>query len=197
VATGNYGGGGVDVTAVEWDSEKADIYRELFPKDTVIETDAHEYLREHMDEYDFIWSSPPCPTHSRLQDMNRGKENTTVPYPDMNLWQEIIHLQKWCEADWVVENVITHYDPIIDPYERGKHYFWSNYYIPEFDFDGLKVEIRGPSNGRLENARERTGFDLSKFDVTQNGELKMLNNAVTPQLGKHVFESRGKQTTLI
>jgi len=57
----------VDVTAVEWDEDKAEVYRDHFPDDEVIVTDAHEYLLEHFREFDFIWSSCPCPTHSQIR----------------------------------------------------------------------------------------------------------------------------------
>jgi len=55
------------VTAIEIDPKIAEIYQEFFPKDTVIITDAHQYLLEHYKEFDFIWNSPPCPTHSKLR----------------------------------------------------------------------------------------------------------------------------------
>ena len=44
--------------------EIAKIYQDFFPKDKVIVADAHQYLLEHFKEFDFIWSSPPCPSHS-------------------------------------------------------------------------------------------------------------------------------------
>jgi len=56
-----------DVTAVELDPELARLYSERFPNDTVIIADAHEYLLQHYKEFDFIWSSPPCPTHSKAR----------------------------------------------------------------------------------------------------------------------------------
>ena len=55
-----------EVTAVELDPELARMYQERFPNDTVIVADAHQYLLDHYKEFDFIWSSPPCPTHSRM-----------------------------------------------------------------------------------------------------------------------------------
>ena len=56
-----------DVTAVEINPEIANIYQDLFPNDKVIIGDAHEYLINHFKEFDFIWASPPCPTHSRAR----------------------------------------------------------------------------------------------------------------------------------
>ena len=58
-----------EITAVEINPKIAECYKKLFPNDNVIVGDAHEYLRQHFREFDFIWASPPCPTHSVLQMM--------------------------------------------------------------------------------------------------------------------------------
>ena len=63
----NQAGIDLEVTAVEWDEELAKLYQERFPNDIVIVGDAHQYLLDHYKEFDFIWSSPPCPTHSRAR----------------------------------------------------------------------------------------------------------------------------------
>ena len=84
----------IEVTAVEWDEELARLYKERFPNDTVIVADAHQYLLDHYKEFDFIWSSPPCPTHSRLVTSNKDRPNVKNKYPDMKLYQEIIFLDK-------------------------------------------------------------------------------------------------------
>ena len=84
---------GHDITAVEINPKIAKIYHDLFPNDKVIVGDAHEYLRRYFRNYDFIWSSPPCPTHSILQ-MTR-KNSEALKYPDMTLYQEILLLQNF------------------------------------------------------------------------------------------------------
>ena len=56
----------VEVTAVENNAQIAKIYQDFFPDDKMVIADAHQYLLEHYKEFDFIWSSPPCPTHSRF-----------------------------------------------------------------------------------------------------------------------------------
>ena len=66
-----------EITAVEYDPKIAAIYCDFFPNDKVIVTDAHQYLLEHCWEFDFVWSSPPCPTHSRIK-----KANTLLPFKD-------------------------------------------------------------------------------------------------------------------
>ena len=87
----------VEVTAVEWDEELAKLYQERFPNDTVIVADAHQYLLDHYKDFDFIWSSPPCPSHSRARYWNSSNYDTkTQPiYPDMKLYQEILFLQHY------------------------------------------------------------------------------------------------------
>ena len=56
-----------DITAVELDESIAKIYQDFFPNDTILIEDAHDYLLQNFKEFDFIWSSPPCPTHSTGQ----------------------------------------------------------------------------------------------------------------------------------
>jgi DNA (cytosine-5)-methyltransferase 1 len=117
-----------EVTAVELDPELAILYQERFPNDTVIVADAHQYLLDHYKEFDFIWSSPPCPTHSRSRFARH--ESTKPEYPDMNLYQEIIFLQNYFKGKFVVENVIPFYEPLIPAQKRGRHLYWTNFRLP-------------------------------------------------------------------
>ena len=79
---------------------KSKIYQIIFLEDKVVVGDAHEYLLKNFRTYDFIWSSPPCPTHSkfnftRLINEERGTNGynlSDLNYPDMSLYQEIILL---------------------------------------------------------------------------------------------------------
>lgn len=63
-----------EVTAVEMEQKIADVYKANFTNDTVIVGDAHEYLLNNADNFDFIWSSPPCQTHSRMMKATRHKK---------------------------------------------------------------------------------------------------------------------------
>ena len=83
-----------EITAVENVPEIAKIYQDFFPKDKVIITDAHEYLLQHFKEFDFIWSSPPCPSHSRVRKITI---HPTI-YPDMKLYGEILLLKHYFRA---------------------------------------------------------------------------------------------------
>ena len=87
--------------------------------------------------YDFIWSSPPCPTHSRMRYTCTKQEQKTrdkleVKYVDMTLYQEIILLDKYFEGKYVVENVIPYYQPLIPAKKLGRHLLWANFNIGNF-----------------------------------------------------------------
>lgn len=96
---------GVEVTAVEYNPSIAGIYKDFFPDDNVIVADAHEYLLKHFKEYDFIWASPPCPTHSQLRLLSVNRGLIDLVYPDMQLYQEIILLKSHFKGKFCIENV--------------------------------------------------------------------------------------------
>jgi len=172
----------VDVTAIEIDEKIANIYKDNFPDDEVIVEDAHNFLLNHFDEFDFIWSSPPCPTHSKMR-MNHKKKI----YPDMRLYQEIIFLKYHFKGKWVVENVVPYYNPLIEPQIIHRHAFWSNFKIPKKTFKTLKT-------CKVLNEREflqkEFGFNLDKFKGVDKRLL--LRNCVVPELGLHIFNSAYK-----
>ena len=110
------------VTAVELNPDIAAIYQDFFPDDKVIVADAHAYLLEHYKEYDFIWSSPPCVTHTRM-----NKNFGIVRWADMILYQEIILLDAWHSGKYCVENVIPYYEPLIKAIQIDRHLYWTNF----------------------------------------------------------------------
>lgn len=171
------------VTAVELDPAIAEIYKNLYPEDEVIIGDAHEYLQEHFNDFDFIWSSPPCQTHSSFrQNICVRYRGTKAVYPDMKLYQEIILLRANAKCKWVVENVKPYYPPLINPNkELQRHLFWSNFNIEEKDFE--KDNIRKAQIPDLEKAY---GFDLSKYKLSNKRQV--LRNCVKPELGNYIFE---------
>ena len=175
-----------EITAVEYIPEIAKIYQDFFPKDKVVAEDAHQYLLEHFKEFDFIWSSPPCPSHSKINKLFTG-ENCTNPitYPDMKLYEEILLLQGYFKGKYVVENVISWYKPLIVPQERAKHYFWANFYIPPYK-EGYRGHYAG--NEKLQLLK---GFDISKY--TGIDKKKVLRNCVEPETGRYILERAIKQ----
>jgi DNA (cytosine-5)-methyltransferase 1 len=176
----------IDVTAVELDIELAKAYQERFPNDKVIVTDAHKYLLDHFKEFDFIWSSPPCPSHSKSRFWAHGKKNPV--YPDMKLYEEIIFLQHHAidNQKWVVENVNGYYEPLISAIKRGRHLFWSNFNLPKID----KKDNTGVMNWESKFEPLLKYHDLKTFDY--NGEqsrLKILRNLVDYEVGKSILQS--------
>lgn len=122
-----------EVTAVELDEELARLYQDRFPNDKVIIADAHQYLLDHYKEFDFIWTSPPCPSHSRARYWNSSnyETKTYAIYPDLKLYEEILFLQHYYKTGkFVVENVIPYYEPLIPAQKRGRHLYWTNFNLP-------------------------------------------------------------------
>lgn len=119
----------VEVTAVELDPRIVAVYSRLYPKDIVVVGDAHQYLLDHGDEFDFIWSSPPCQSHSRMMKATRHRLRR---YPDLSLYQEIIFLQNFFKGKWVVENVVPYYRPLLPAKRIGRHLYWSNFDVGDY-----------------------------------------------------------------
>jgi DNA (cytosine-5)-methyltransferase 1 len=172
-----------EITAIESDTRIAAVYADLFPNDTVIVTDAHQYLLDHFQEFDFIWSSPPCPTHSQMRrNMSVGVMGAKPVYPDMKLYEEILLLKHYFKGLWVVENVRPFYKYLIEPsFVLGRHPYWANFNVEHKDYgaDGIKAV------GAAEKIAERFGYDLSNYDLPD--KRKALRNAVNPEMGLHIL----------
>ena len=171
------------VTAVELDPELARMYQERFPNDTVIIADSHQYLLDHFDDFDFIWTSPPCPTHTRMSSMifkNTGKPR----YPDMTLYQEIIILKTWAKCKFVVENVVPYYEPLIPGQKRDRHIYWANFLLPNDLGDRSKKDLTKISRKELEEFHK---IDLSSYKGKQD-KMKIAKNLVDYEAGKTIFD---------
>jgi DNA (cytosine-5)-methyltransferase 1 len=174
----------IEVTAVELDLEAARLYQERFPNDTVIVADAHQYLLDHYKEFDFIWSSPPCPSHSRARFARR---NTTTPiYPDLKLYEEILFLENYFEGKYCVENVIPYYEPLIDGKKIGRHLYWTNFILPN-DLNERKSSIM-ESKDEVSKWCIFHDYDFRQYKGTQSVQ-KMARNLVDYEAGKTIFET--------
>jgi DNA (cytosine-5)-methyltransferase 1 len=176
----------IQVTAVELDPEAARLYQERFPNDKVIVADAHQYLLDHYKEFDFIWSSPPCPTHSRVRFTQKNQDFYIPKYPDMKLYQEIIFLQNHFDGKYVVENVIPYYEPLIPAKKRGRHLYWTNFNLPNV-LSNRKVAI-GAGKDEVKKLCEFHDFDFYKYKGKQPIN-KMARNLVDYEAGKTIFET--------
>lgn len=179
----------IQVTAVELDPEAARLYQERFPNDNVIVADAHQYLLDHFKEFDFIWSSPPCPSHSRARYWNSSNyENKTEPiYPDMKLYEEILFLQHYYKhGKFVVENVVPYYEPLIPAQKRGRHLFWANFALPKI-LSERKINIV-ENNDEMQKLIDFHDYDFRKYKG-QQFVYKMARNLVDYEAGKTIFET--------
>ena len=175
-----------DITAVELDPEAARLYQERFPNDKVIVADAHQYLLDHYKEFDFIWSSPPCPSHSRINITQKTRDVWKPRYPDMKLYEEIIFLQHYFEGKYVVENVVPYYKPLISAKKRDRHLYWTNFNLP----NKLSDRSRGKnlSNMLIKELSIYHDFDFNKYKGKQS-RLKMARNLVDYEAGKTILET--------
>ena len=162
----------------------AEIYHHYFPNDKIIVGDAQDYLLKHYKEYDFIWSSPPCPSHSDIRRCGVHKGRYDAVYPDMQLYQEIILLKHFAKGKWVVENVKPYYKYLIPPdVILHRHPFWSNFYIPQVEIVDKRKhqDINGSSTVYGFNIK---GFELKEY---KGNKRKVLRNLVNPELGLYIF----------
>jgi DNA (cytosine-5)-methyltransferase 1 len=174
----------LEITAVELDPEAARLYQERFPNDKVIVADAHQFLLDHYKEFDFIWSSPPCPSHSRARFARR---NTTIAiYPDLKLYEEILFLENYFEGKYCVENVIPYYEPLIYGKKIGRHLYWTNFILP----NNLKERKSSIMESKDEVSKWCIfhDYDFRKYKGTQSVQ-KMARNLVDYEAGKTILET--------
>lgn len=177
----------VEVTAVEMETKIANVYKANFPEDTVIIGDAHQYLKDHYKEFDFVWASPPCQKHSRMMKATR---HDVADYIDAKLYQEIIFLTHFFKGKWVVENVKPYYEPLIQPTKvLGRHYVWSNFQISDFDMPNFKGFITAGTSAETEQLKQWLGIHY-KGNIYYKGNHcpgQVLRNCVHPDFGLHIF----------
>ena len=171
----------VEVTSVEINPQIANIYSDFYPNDNIIIGDAHLYLLENYYKYDFIWSSPPCQSHSSFrQNICVRYRNTKPEYPDMKLYQEIIFLQYNSKCKWVVENVKPYYEPLIDGKLIQRHLFWSN-----FGIENINIKNDDIRTAQIPQLQKQLNINLDKYKLPNKRQI--LRNCVEPKLGLHIL----------
>ena len=171
-----------EVTAIEFDEETAKVYKDYFPNDNVIIADAHQYLLDHYKEFDFIWGSPPCPTHSILNTTKNGRGDVKMEYPDMTLYQEILFLDNWFKGKWVIENVVPYYTPLIAAKKVDMHLWWSNFNITSKDT--INTIISNNSNATYTYRGSSTSDNASLYNLGFSSHTKL--NAVQKVFQLHL-----------
>lgn len=182
-----------DITAVEMEENIAEVYSHNFPNDTVVIGDAHEYLLQNHDDFDFVWSSPPCQTHSK---MAKATRHDIRRYVDMSLYQEILFLQHFFNGKWVVENVKPHYKPLIRPsFEMGRHLFWCNFHVLPFNIPTRKGFIHDDSIETIEALKEEYGisYEGNIYYKDNHSPSQVLRNCVHPKIDEHILAESFRQ----
>lgn len=175
------------VTAVELDAHLSKLYQDRFPNDTVIIADAHQYLLENYQDFDFIWSSPPCPTHSRIRISQKNRKTFTPKFPDMKLYEEIIFLDNHFDGKYCVENVLPYYNPLIHAKKRGRHLYWTNFNLPN-NVGERKVFKNIIEKGDTKELSEFHDYDFTKYKGNQRLD-KIARNLVDYEAGKTILQT--------
>ena len=173
-----------EITAIEYDQQIAMVYHKRFPKDRIIIGDAYKYCLEHYKEFDFIWASPPCPSHSRLNFCQTKYKKL----PDLRLFELIIFLKHYFWGKWIVENVVPYYKPFEKPtIIIDRHCFWSNFPIGKINFS-----LKYSSKGGHQYVTWKELCDLKEIPSESIENLydrkKHIRNAVPPKIGKYILD---------
>lgn len=175
------------ITAVELDPKIAAIYADLYPHDQLITADAHQYLLDNFGDFDFIWSSPPCQSHSSIRHNRAVKFLGSKPvFPDMKLYEEIIFLQHYAKGYWVVENVNPYYEPLIPGKKINRHLYWSNFELPTSE--PVVEKIR---SAQIPDLQKLHNVDLSGYKLPNKRQV--LRNAVHGQIGLDILKQITKE----
>jgi DNA (cytosine-5)-methyltransferase 1 len=178
----------IEVTAVELDEELAALYQERFPNDKVIVADAHSYLLNHYQEFNkgIIWSSPPCPSHSRARYWGHGANGENPIFADLKLYEEILFLEHHFQGKYCVENVIPYYEPLIPAKKRGRHLYWTNFNLPN-NLNDRRFAISRTKN-ELKSLCEFHDYDFNKYKGSQR-KNKIARNLVDYEAGKTILQT--------
>lgn len=175
------------ITAVENNPEIAEVYKSFYPDDEVIVADAHQYLLKHYKEFGFIWSSPPCQSHSVMKRVSIHRGQVKAEYFDQKLWQEIVLLQHFSKGHWIVENVKPYYKTLLEPSQKiGRHLMWSNFIIHRMEHKNVLNFI----DAKYEDLVQWLGIDPGHKIYYENNHCpqQVLRNCVHPDIGKHILD---------
>jgi DNA (cytosine-5)-methyltransferase 1 len=176
------------VTAVEHDTSIAALYQRLYPADTVIIGDAHDYLLQNHQEFEFIWSSPPCQSHSK---MIRSGRNRKPRYPDLRLYEQILLLTHDYHGLWLVENVVPYYPPLVPAYRAGRHLFWANFELGKLHVPAFPNFINRQNLTAKRQLMDWLGihFEENIYYEGNHCPTQILRNCVHPLVGEQIMRA--------
>ena len=171
-----------NITSVELDPLIAEVYAKRYPNDIVIIGDALQYVTEHYKEFDFIWASPPCPSHGQYRHNVGVLGKGFAPLiPEMtSLYGLITFLKTYFKGYYCVENTIPYYTPVIEPTVRlGRHLVWANFPISDF-----KV---APSGIRDKNNLGSFALSGLVSESKIKNKRQVLRNCVDGLMAEHIL----------
>jgi len=190
-----------DITHIEYNKEIARCNEQLHPEDTVVVEDAIIHLENNWDQYDYIWASPPCPSHSSIRKAGAKKGQYTAKMPDMDLYSVIVFLDEFFQGEFTVENVKPYYkrldkqerekirnrQTVIPPAsETSRHLFWSSHEVPE-----VRLPTQNIHHGNHSDMTEWLGIpELNDYTFQSVEKRKVLRNCVHPKIGEAILKSK-------
>lgn len=187
---------GHDITAIENDGNLCSIYSARFPDDTVWQEDAIEFVEnEDLQQFDFIWASPPCTTHSRTTFFHGRK------VPDLT---QLFGLRMFLESNafhglYCIENVQPYYK-IPEEWQPSakidRHRFWTNFDLPSVD-NLVNSRMLGTTrkdqntiiiNGKIADLADYHDFPLEILMFFPTRKDKVLRNMLHYSIGKYILD---------
>jgi len=105
----------------------------------------------------------------------------------MKLYGEIIFLKYHFKGKYVVENVKPYYDAMLNPLERDRHLYWTNFKLPN------KLSSRTNSGNLNQKSVMQDLCDFHDYDFRNyKGKqriLKIARNLVDYEAGKTILET--------
>lgn len=193
-----------EITAIEFNSVIAKIYQKRFPSDKVLVQDVFAFLQDtKLDEYDFIWASPPCQTHSHMQLFTK-KDRLPKLQETLGL---LLWLNRAFKKPFVIENVVPWYGILKVKFQNlhtviiDRHLFYSNFIIPG------RLQQKGKNrHGKIGGIMRETREELLKKYFLRTwiiDDLKgvhdkdqIIRNCVDPKLGKYILDQVQKPELL-
>lgn len=195
-----------EITAVDFNPKIVNIYKKLYPNDLIIEKDVFDYLQEiDLLEYDFIWSSPPCQSHSHMQVFTKNGRKAKLPMINqvlgLALW-----LKKYYPGPFVVENVVPWYGILktnkLFTVVIDRHLFYSNFKILPKSFDkgnnrhGSIGGIMRESREYLMNKHHLPNWILEDLSGVHDKD-QIIRNCVDSKIGDYVLKQSQRLVKLV
>lgn len=110
-----------------------------------------------------------------------------MKYPDMKLYEEIILLDNFFEGKYVVENVISYYNPLIPPKKRNRHYYWTNFNLPN-DLNERKAPSMTRTKDELNEWIKFYDYDFNKYKGSKD-KRTIARNLIDYEAGKTILDT--------